>query len=440
MTLAMPKLPGDLFGAGRPITLAGVPDGWRGAVLARLADLAMQGGAPGLVFVASDGQHLSELRSSLAFFAPQLEAVELPAWDCLPYDRVSPSAEIVARRIEAFARLAQARAGATERKPLLVLTTANALVQRNPPAAAIAGQGRRLEAGNRVSMDDLAAWLAANGFERTPTVRERGEFAVRGGILDVFAPGNPAPARLDFFGDTVETLRSFDAASQRTLGSISRVTLAPMSEVRLDAAAISRFREGYVRRFGAPGREDALYQSVSEGKRFAGMEHWLALFHETTETVFDHARGFRFCIDHHVRDAAGQRHEQVRDYYEARRENLQAALQQGAPYQPIDPAEGYLDAGAVDQGLAEAGTVTLSPFMAPETSGQRVIDLGGRPGRNFAAERAAGANVFEAATGHIGAETRAGKRVFVCAWTTGSRERLRQVLAEHELKDFGPCR
>ena len=430
--IAIPNIPDDLFRLEKRVTLAGVPDGWRGAVLGRLAELAVAAGAPGLVYIASDGQHFAELRSGLAFFAPALETIELPAWDCLPYDRVSPSAEVVARRIEAFARI-QAANGPGGGNPLLVLTTANALVQRNPPAATIAEQVRRLSAGDRVNMDELVAWLAGNGFERTATVRERGEFGVRGGILDVHAPGNPTPARLDFFGDTLESLRSFDADSQRTLERMTQFSLAPMSEVRLDPETVSRFREQYVRRFGAPGRDDALYQSVSEGRRFAGMEHWLPLFHETTESIFEHARGFRFCVDHHVPEAAERRFEQVRDYYQARRENLEGAPAQGVPYQPVDPAEAYLDPPAVREGLAEVGAVTLSPFIAPESSARTVIDLGGRAGRSFAAERASGANVFNAAVAHAAAEAGKGRRVIFCGWTGGSRERLRQVLGEHDL-------
>ena len=112
-------------------------------------------------------------------------------------------------------------------------------------------------------------------------MREVGEFAVRGGILDLFAPGTPEALRLDFFGDTLESIRAFDVATQRTTGQRKEMSLQAMSEVALTPETISRFRRSYIEAFGAPSRDDALYAAVSEGRRFAGMEHWLPLFHET---------------------------------------------------------------------------------------------------------------------------------------------------------------
>ncbi len=433
MNAAMETLD-HLFDDGGGFTLTGVPDGYRASVLARLASAASNSGARGLVHVAADGQQLSGLVEALEFFAPWLDVLELPAWDCLPYDRVSPSAEIIARRIHALGRLAAIADEPADGPPLLVLTTANALIQKNAPTEVMAGQAWHLAPGNRVDMDRLAHWLSENGFERTSTVRERGEFAVRGGIVDLFAPGDGDPVRLDFFGDTLDSIRTFDAASQRTTGQIKAISLAPMSEVVLDEASISRFRGAYISRFGAAPRDDALYAAVSEGRRFAGAEHWLPLFYERLDTAFDYLKPFRFCVDHLVGDAITRRREQIVDHYEARRQAIDNTLEHGTPYKPVEPDDLYLNEEQARAALDSVDAVTISPFQPMEREGMRVIDLGGRPGRSFAAERASGANVFQAAVEYAASERAEGQKLAIAAWTAGSRDRLKQVLAEHGME------
>ncbi|MCG6858108.1 MAG: transcription-repair coupling factor [Salaquimonas sp.] len=425
-----------LFDHEGTVTLTGVPDGYRAQVLAKMASVAHVDETRGLVHVAADGQQLAGLFTALSFFAPWLDVMELPAWDCLPYDRASPSAEIIARRIHAFGRLADKEHRGS--KPLLVLTTANALIQKNAPAEVMAGQAWHLAPGNSVDMDALAHWLAENGFERTSTVRERGEFAVRGGIVDLYAPGDANPVRLDFFGDTLDSIRAFDAASQRTTGQLKSVSLAPMSEVVLDEASISRFRRAYAECFGAARRDDALYAAVSEGRRFAGTEHWLPLFYERLDSAFDYLKDFRFAVDHHVMDAVMRRREQILDYYEARRQAIDDKHEQSTPYKPVEPSTLYLDEEETRSRLEAADAVTLSPFQPPEREGLTVIDLGGRPGRSFAAERASGANVFEAVIDYAASERADGQKVAIAAWTAGSRDRLKQVLAEHGMERLEP--
>src|SRR5690606_21152191 len=120
---------------------------------------------------------------------------------------------------------------------------------------------------------------------------------VRGGILDLYAPGGE-PLRLDFFGDSLESIRAFDVASQRTTGQRPELVLKPMSEVTLSAETISRFRRSYIETFGAPSRDDALYAAISEGRRFAGMEHWLPLFYERLDTIFDYLPDVPVVFDH----------------------------------------------------------------------------------------------------------------------------------------------
>ncbi len=159
--------------------------------------------------------------------------------------------------------------------------------------------------GGRIGLDRLQSFFRNNGYIRTDTVREPGEFAVRGGIVDLYPAGAPQPLRLDFFGDALETIRSFDPLSQRSTGTAEEAQLRPVSEVLLDDEAIRRFRQRYREELGAAGTDDPLYELVSAGRRYVGMEHWLPLYYERLETLFDYLPGAGLSFDHQVGEARG---------------------------------------------------------------------------------------------------------------------------------------
>ena len=241
-----------------------------------------------------------------------------------------------------------------QKGPRVVFTTANAIIQRVPDRETVAARTWGAAAGNVVAMERLTKWLETNAFDRTATVREVGEYAVRGGIVDLWAPGTEAPIRLDFFGDTLETIRPFDPASQRTTGQVPRLDLVPASEVVLTEETISRFRQNYRAAFGAVTGGDPLYEAVSEGRRFAGMEHWLPFFYERLETLFDYLPEAPVIVDHLVEETLGDRLEQVRDHYEARRDAAGKSAGPGAaPYKPIAPEALYLSREAWRSLLAD---------------------------------------------------------------------------------------
>ena len=198
-----------------------------------------------------------------------------------------------------------------------MLTTVNALVQRVPPRNLFEGRVLTLGPDGRIPLDRLQSFFRNNGYLRTDTVREPGEFAVRGGIVDLYPAGAAQPVRLDFFGDTLETLRSFDPLSQRSTGTLPSLMLRPVSEVLLDDAAIHRFRTRYREQFGNVGSDDALYESVSAGRRLAGMEHWLPLYYETLETLFDYLPGAAVSFDWQSEEARAHRQESIADFYAA---------------------------------------------------------------------------------------------------------------------------
>ncbi|PBC00049.1 transcription-repair coupling factor [Mesorhizobium sp. WSM3862] len=412
----------------------GVADGYEAFALARTA----QEIAPDkpVLFVARDGQRLPAIIDALAFAAPGLPVLELPAWDCLPYDRVSPGADAAARRLDALSAII-----ALAKKPhrAVILTTANALLQRIPPAELIEAQTFHAKPGNQIDMNVLIARLENSGFERVPTVRNVGEFAVRGGILDLFAPGWSEALRLDFFGDTLESIRVFDVATQRTTGQRKSMALQAMSEVALTPETISRFRRSYIEAFGAPSRDDALYAAVSEGRRFAGMEHWLPFFYEQLETVFDYLPDAPVIFDHLAHEALAERHTLILDHYEARRKQADGALKDAVPYKPVAPDLLYLSPENLKASLGPREDIDFTVFDAPDVGGKKVFHAGSRQGRSFAEERAdPNSNVFDVVVKHIADERAARRRVIVAGWTEGSLDRLGQILAEHHLGNLKP--
>jgi transcription-repair coupling factor (superfamily II helicase) len=424
---------------GESVTLSSVPDGFDALVLSDLTR-GLSGSAEGpavLVHVARDGQRQQTLQSALRFIAPDIEILSFPAWDCQPYDRVSPNAAIAAERMITLARLARSKTSPD--KPRLLSTTVNAAVQRVPPRSRVAAETFSAAPGNVVDTNQLIAWLESNGFLRTGTVRDTGEYAVRGGIIDLYPAGLPNPVRLDFFGDALESIRTFDPETQRTVGQMRALDLVPMSEVQLTTESIKRFRQSYVAALGAPTRDDRLYETVSEGRRYPGMEHWLPLFHSHLDSLLDYVPDVPVVFDSLADDAAAERLSQVQEYYDARKSGLRQNQAGVAPYRPLPPEALYFTPEEWAERTAALPLARLSAFVLPESTGRPVIDCEARRGRNFVAERAEeGANVFEAAVRHIRDLQGSGRRVVLGAWSDGSRERLCHVLQDHDLRQTKP--
>ena len=419
---------------GEKLLFSRAPDGFDAflcADLARALAREAEGRPAVFVHVARDGARSASFREALRFANPDVEVLDVPGWDCQPYDRVSPHANVVARRMTALSRLA--RASSSAERPRVVTTTVDCLLQRVPPKKMVAAESFSAAPGNVVKLDELARWLEANGFLRASTVRETGEYAQRGGLIDLFPPGLPAPIRLDFFGDTLESIRSFDPETQRATGQLRALDLTPMSELRLTSDTMRRFRQNYAARFGGQTRGDALYEAVSEGRRHHGMEHWLPLFYERMDTLFDYLGDAPLMLDSLLEEAAGERLKQIADYYDARKEahDLDPAH---SGYKPLEPAALYLTRDDWRDALEARASAHFSPFASDRAD---AIDCGARPGRDFAPERnEPELNVFQAAADHVQALRGAGKSVIVAGWSDGSCERLGHVLEEHGLKEL----
>ena len=409
------------------VTIGGAPEGWDAKLL---ADLVERAGGP-VIHVARDDARAAALAEALGVFAPGLPVMTLPAWDCLPYDRVSPNPEISAARMATLAALAHGWD-----RPSVILTTLNAAVQRVPARAVLADASFTATVGRTVDVDGLQAWLVAKGFNRASTVIEPGDYAVRGGIIDIFPPGHANPVRLDFFGDVLEGARRFDTDTQRTIETVSRVELAPASEVVLDADAVQRFRTRYRETFGAARLDDPLYAAVSEGRKYQGMEHWVALFHEEMETVFDYLPGAPVTLDDRSDEARAARAELIGEHYQARQDATTAAGE--APYRPCPPGLLYLDEAAWAAALDGRAIRRFSATKLP--TGPGVTDAGARIGRSFAPERQQeGVNLFEALAAHVRARLGEGP-VVVASYSEGARERLTGLLADHGIEGMRQVR
>lgn len=407
------------------ITLAGAPEGFDALIIAKAA--RAHGGIH--LHIARDDARASQLAETIAFYDPQLAMLQFPAWDCLPYDRVSPKPEIAGERMAALAMLATRKSS----EPLLVITTVNAALQRVPPRAAVSGASVTLRKGERVPLEALVENLGRNGFSRASAVMEQGDFAVRGGIVDIFPAGAERPARLDLFGDTLESIRLFNPEDQRSVGEVPSLLLTPVSEALLDPPSIQRFRTGYIAAFGAVLNDDPLYEAISAGRKQQGMEHWLPLFHTGLETIFDFVGGAAVTLDHQTDETHVARLALIADYYDARvqaRAQPKTGLSSGVPpYKPLAPQSLYLSDDEWRARLAERATRQISPFKAPEMSGWE--DAGAVRGRDFAPERVQGSlNVFDSVASHI-RFLQQKRAVVIACWSAGSAERMGGVLADH---------
>ncbi|QDH15757.1 transcription-repair coupling factor [Oecophyllibacter saccharovorans] len=402
-----------------------------------------------LVHVARDDASMAALGEMLEWLMPEVEVLRFPAWDCLPYDRASPNPALVAERAATLSHLLEP----APRAGRIVLTTVHALLQRVPPQHVFAGQTIRVTVGEELDAPQLAELLVDTGYTRVDTVMERGEFASRGGIFDLFPADGEEPIRLEFFGDEVEKIRHFDPATQRSTDSLEAFALGPVSEYALDRESIGRFRAGWRDSFGTGALNDTLYQQVIEGRRAAGAEHYLPLFHESfagseasssasgaqsgMATLLDYVPGAALSFERDTPAILEARLEMIADHYQAR---LAAVKEGETPYRPLPPYRLYLDREGWKAMVARHPAILLSPFGyeggAPGSS-ELVsgIDAGYRPTPLFAGLGGkAREGVFEAFGAQVKAWAKEGRRTYVTAWSRGSRERIAHLLAEHGIE------
>ncbi|KJZ20178.1 transcription-repair coupling factor [Loktanella sp. S4079] len=410
------------------ITVSGAPEGYDAKLI--LDELAK--GRP-VVHVARDDKRLAAVKSALAFYAPDVPVFVFPAWDCLPYDRVSPNADVSAGRMATLAGLVH---GMPEQ--FILLTTIAAATQRVPARALLREAAFQATVGSRINEEALRNFLVRMGFTQSPTVMEPGDYAIRGGIIDIFPPGQSGPVRLDLFGDVLDGARRFDPATQRTTEKLSEIELAPVSEVILDEAAITRFRQNYRIEFGAAGTDDPLYEAVSAGRKHAGIEHWLGFFQEDLETLFDYLPRATISLDDQTTPMRLSRWESINDQYGTRMHALSQKGRMDSVYKPAPPGLLYLDDEAWGAAVANRRVLQFAPLK--QATGIGVIDAGGRIGRNFAPERQQEKiSLFSSLADHLKARLQQGP-VVIASYSEGARERIEGLVEDEGITEAIPIK
>ncbi len=382
--------------------LSGVPDGFDALVLAKLT---RRKGA--VLHIARDTARAAQLTAELKITAPDLPVFFFPPWDTVPYDRAAPSPDIVGARTDLLFRLKQGLL-----KPFLVITTPGALLQRVAPPDFFEGTSLALREDEAVEFDALLRFLTQNGYTRSDTVMESGTFAVRGGLIDIFPAGAKEPVRVDFFGDTIDSLRLFDPLTQRTRRSVREILLKPMSELAFSPEAVSRFRARFRGLFNQ-GQGHPVYDAVSEARYLQGVEHFLPLFHENLVPFTDYVRPAQVTTDFQIENFFDAKQTQISDHFAARQEEK--------TYFPVPPEMFFLQQNQVDEILSSS--IAFSPFVTPETP-----DEGGRAGLDFAAERHQAPGDF--LTPALARLTRDKRRLVFSAPTATAADRLAGLLRE----------
>ncbi|MGH6694643.1 transcription-repair coupling factor [Sphingopyxis sp.] len=426
MTIPAADIFAAIGSASAPLTLARTADGFLPLLLADLARASDKR----LVYVATDDTAMQAIADAAPFFAPDLIVHRFPAWDCLPYDRAGPSMRVSADRLATLSALQQ-----PAKRGELILTTVAAITQRTLTPFRIRQLATTLAAGQRIDRDALAELLVSNGFSRVDTVADQGEFAVRGGILDLFPAGEETGLRVDFFGDEIESIRRFDPADQRSLGPAKALQLLPASETLLDEATIKRFRSAYRDLFGGQSTGDPLYQAVSEGRRQAGMDHWLPLFEERLATLFDHIDPATPVLRGHRTEATAEtRFAAITDYHANR---VAAERESPGSYRPLAPETLYLTTSEWAGASSDRPIHIVTPFDVPPAT--TVVDLETFTARDFTPERTADLNVYDKVADHLSDERRKGRRTIIASYSGGARERLSGLLRDHGVTSLAPA-
>lgn len=283
------------------------------------------------VIVCAQPADCSRLAAEIAWFAPSLSIAQLPDWETLPYDHLSPHQDLVSERLAALHQVQQGQLDG-------LLVAASTAAHRLPPPAWLASRTFAFSQGQRVDEQALKAQLTLAGYEHVDQVLRPGEYSVRGSLIDLFPMGSPLPYRLDLFDDQLDSIRTFDPDSQRSLYPVKEVRLLPGREFPLDESARAAFRGRWRERFDGDPSKVTLYRDVGNGVASNGIEYYLPLFFDTMVTLFDYLPAGSELILH------GPVEQQLRAFFEDARQRY-AFLGQDAERPALRPDELFLDPG-----------------------------------------------------------------------------------------------
>jgi transcription-repair coupling factor (superfamily II helicase) len=382
-----------------------------------IKDFIESSGQDYFLVVLSRDKDISEFAEQLRYLLHK-EVLEFPAWDCLPYDRISPSRDCINTRVQTLTNL-------VENNQQIVVTSLNALGQNLPPRISFVGESLALKKGQHYSFQKLISYLSNKGFNRVSTVYEVGEYAVRGDIIDFFPSNANNPYRIDFFGEEIEKIRQFESTSQTTIDEINQIEIKPVQEIMLESALIAKFKTKYREQFPQTYSQDPIYTHISEGHMYAGFEHWLPLFFDTTETLLEYISPNLVFIENDAKEAVTEQLELLHSYYEAR--ILPTFGEQN--YRALSPEMLYWSSQKWEH-FFQSDLITISPFEA-ENSKRTNVQIA----PSLQQARSQG-NVFEQLQNLKSLHS--DKLFVVTAQTNGSRNRIEHLLREHEVAKVLP--
>ncbi|WP_411912044.1 MULTISPECIES: transcription-repair coupling factor [Pseudomonas] len=366
------------------------------------------------LLLTADSQSAERLQEELSFFTPDLPVLHFPDWETLPYDLFSPHQDIISQRIAALYRLPELKHG------VLVVPITTAL-HRLAPKRFLLGSSLVMQVGQQLDVNQLRGNLEAAGYRCVDTVYEHGEFAVRGALIDLFPMGSSQPYRIDLFDDEIETLRTFDPETQRSIDKVESIKLLPAREFPLEKKAVTDFRGRFRERFDVDFRRCPIYQDLSTGITPAGIEYYLPLFFEETATLFDYlpADTQVFSLPG-IEKAAEQFWVDARSRYEDRRVDPERPL--------LPPADIFLPVEDCFARLKNWPRVVVSQDDIEEGVGR--LRFNAKPLPDLAIQAKAGEPL--AALRRFLEEYPG--RVLFCAESAGRREVLLELLARLKLK------
>lgn len=409
-------------------TVSSVPDGFDAVLLDKFSAKKTQD----ILYILSDGVALEKTAQILQYLNPKLEVLKFPAWDTVPYDRVSPNVNIVAQRVETLTSIV---ANPNPKKSRVILASVGSVLQKLPPQKVFLNSVRLIKVGNKLSFNDFIHYAAINGYNRVEQVIEPGEYAVRGDIIDIFPVGTEEPLRIDLFDDEVERIRTFDSMTQRTTGELNHYTFQVMGEVALDENTIKSFRAKYREAFGAAFKDDEIYADITNGVKHLGMENWLPFFYEDAlPTLFDYLPQADIVLGRNVDEAVKAKCDSIADYYQARLEALSIkSANEVDIYRPIKPELLYLNEKELNQIFTKKEAVRFTSLTIESTN--EIIDAGVLPGRSFAHAKNINLGQVYSELGEYLKENSKLRRV-ICCYSEGSRDRVFSLMSEHEIKDL----
>ena len=372
-----------------------------------------------ILIIARDLKRYQQLKDGLEFFLNK-DVLYYPQWDCVPYDRISPNKLITSKRLETLSRLSNEK-----NKSKIILTTIQASCQRTLSLDEIKNKFISLKPGEVIDINNLVNFFVSNGYEKTPTVREHGEFSVRGGIIDFYSPLNK-PIRLDLFGNTIDSIKSFDLISQRSLELLKEIFIYPASEIILNDKTIENFRINFNKKFGSQKEKVKIYDSISEGISYPGMEHWLPFFYNQTGSIFDYIDKPIILLDHLCDSSLEDFLETVNDHFQSRKDYDDNKLSKVEnKYFSIEPSNLYQNKEEYNKNLRSRNCIRISPFKKPDA-----INLNGKASSKYSNIKSnrSDSSSYENLKSDILDFTKKNKKIIIACSSLGSSERVSKIL------------